>query len=318
MSKQNKSICQYTITELQQLVKKVCYHKQISQYHFRFGPKKYTQHQFVALLILFAKSRQSLRDFVQSLYESKWPEWLNLSDIPSKSSIHNHFQRIGLAIIRTLNLIVTRIKKTINYAIDSTGIDSRHASKHYEKRIGRTRSPFLKLSILAQSQKPYLIDDYAITDTHLHDVNHAKTLSKRFNLRNKIIFADRAYDCEELMQINKSKSNLLYAPIRDFKVKYPKGRLRREIAKQFDDDVYHLGRNPVEMIMFLLKGKGLIIRSKTKKNKIKELAWKILAYNIERLSKSILRLWEIIISLDKAYFNNKNKIKRINTLNYVF
>ena len=253
-------------------------------------------------MILFAKSRQSLRDFVQSLYESKWPEWLNLSDIPSKSSIHNHFQRIGLTIIRTLNLIITRIKKTINYAIDSTGIDSRHASKHYEKRIGRIRSPFLKLSLLAQSQKPYLIDDYAITDTHLHDVNHAKTLSKRFSLRNKIIFADRAYDCEELMQINESKSNLLYAPIRDFKVKRPKGRLRREISKQFDDDVYHLGRNPVEMIMFLLKGKGLIIRSKTKKNKIKELAWKILAYNIERLSKSLQRLWGIIISLDKTFF----------------
>ncbi len=300
MTKHNKNKIQYTVREIQQLVKKVCNHRQISLYHHHFGPKIYTQHQFVALLVLFARSRKSLRDFVQYLYESKWPEWLNLKEIPSKSSIHNHFQRIGLHIIRFLNKSISRLKRTVNYAIDSTGIESRHASKHYEKRIGRIRSPFLKLSILAQSSKPYLIDDYAITDSHLHDVNHAKTLSKRFDLRNRIIFADKAYDCEELMVINEENKNLLYAPIRDFKVKLPKGRLRRKIIKQFDKDKYHKGRNPIELIMFLLKGKGLIIRSKTKKNKIKELAWKILAYNIERLSISLQTLWRIIISLDST------------------
>lgn len=281
---------QYTVSELQRLVKKVCYHRQISLYHFRFGPKKYTQHQFVALLILFARSGKSLRDFVQELYESKWPEWLNLRDIPSKSSIHNHFQRIGLTLIRTLNFVICRLKKATSYAIDSTGIDALHASKHYIKRIGRTRSPFLKLSILAQSQKPYLIDDFAITNTHLHDVQHAKTLCKRFTLKNKTIFADKAYDCEQLLQIAKDSSNTLYCPIRDFKVKRPKGRLRRQTAKEFEKDHYHLGRNPIEMIMFLLKRKGLVIRPTKKHNKIKALAWYVLTYNLERLTKNIQRL----------------------------
>jgi hypothetical protein len=303
---QNKS--QNTVDELKTLVHKVCYQRQISQYHFRFGPKKYTQHQFVALLILYARSGKSLRDFVQSLYESKWPEWLQLKEIPTKSSIHRHFQRIGLKIIRALNLIVSRIQKTVRYAIDSTGIDARHASKHYVKRIGRTRSPFLKLSILAQSEKPFLIDDFAITDTHLHDVNHAKTLSKRFRLKNKCIFADRAYDCEELMQITEDSGNMLYCPIRNFNVKRPKGRLRRKLVKDFDEDIYHQGRNPVEMIMFLLKRKGLVIRAKKRSNKIKALAWYIVSYNIERLSASLQRLWEITISLDKALFKQYSNV----------
>ena len=224
-----------------------------------------------------------------SLYESKWskwPKWLNLKEIPSKSSIHNHFQRIGLKIIRALNLIVARMKKVINYAIDSTGIDARHASKHYEKRIKRKRSPFLKLSILSQSQRPFMIDDFEITDSHCHDVNHAKTLSKRFRLKNRIIFADRAYDCEELMNITEKSANKLYCPIRDFKVKKPKGRLRKVMHKEFDKPTYNKGRNPVEMIMFLLKRKGLVIRAKKRGNKIKALAWHILNYNIERLIKS--------------------------------
>jgi len=290
-----------TIDYLKNLVNKVCHHRQISLYHFYYGPKKYTQHQFVALLILYARSHKSLRDFVQYLYESKWPEWLNLKEIPCKSSIHNHFQRIGLVVIRTLNSFVSRVKKRIRHAIDSTGIDANHASKHYEKRIGRIKSPFLKLSILAQSENPFLIQDFEIIDTHLHDINHAKTLTKRFHLKNKIIFADKAYDSEELHELNQLKSNKLYCPIRDFKVKRPKGKFRRKIAKNFDKDFYHLGRNPIEMIMFLLKRNGLIIRAKKKANKVKELAWKIVAYNIERLMKSLQRLYYKII-LDKTYF----------------
>lgn len=295
-----KTTAQYTVNELQKLVHKVCYQKQISQYHFRFGPKIYTQHQFVALLILYAKEGKSLRDFVQFLQESKWPEWLNLKEIPSKSSIHNHFQRIGITIIRALNLVVARMQKVVNYAIDSTGIDARHASKHYEKRLNRKRSPFLKLSILSQSEKPYLIDDFEITDSHCHDVNHAKTMSKRFKLKNRNIFADRAYDCEELMEICEQNQNRLYTEIRDFKVKRPKGRLRRIMAKEFEKEIYHKGRNPVEMIMFLLKRKGLVIRARKKQNKVKALAWNILSYNIERLSRSLQRLRVITISLDKA------------------
>lgn len=295
-----KNEIKYTLNEIRTLVNKVCHQKQISQYHFKYGPKKYTQHQFVALLILYARSGKSLRDFSQSLYESKWPDWLNLKEIPSKSSIHNHFQRIGLKIIRALNLVISRMKKAVNYAIDSTGVDARHVSKHYEKRLNRKRSPFLKLSILAQSEKPYLIDDFEITNKHLHDVNHAKTLVNRFKLKNRTIFADRAYDCEELMESCEINKNFLYTEIRDFKVKRPKGRLRKIMLDKFDKNTYNQGRNPVEMIMFLLKRKGLVIRAKKTQNKIKALAWFLLSYNIERLSKSLQRLWETIITLDKT------------------
>ena len=105
MTSTNKIGIQYTMTQLQQLVKKVSFHRQICLYHHTLGPKIYTQHQFVALIILYAKSNLSLRKFISYLYESKWPEWLKLKEIPCKSSLHNHFQRIGLTIIRTLNYL---------------------------------------------------------------------------------------------------------------------------------------------------------------------------------------------------------------------
>lgn len=137
---------QYTIDQLQQLVHKICHFRQISLYHFRYGPKKYTQHQFVALLILFAKSGKSTRKFVENLYESKWPEWLKLKEIPCKSSIHNHFTRIGLTLVRFLNKFALHKRRANRLAVDSTGIDANHASKHYEKRIGRDKRKYLKLT----------------------------------------------------------------------------------------------------------------------------------------------------------------------------
>ena len=203
-----------------------------------------------------------------------------------------------MTIIRALNLTIVKLKESLHYAIDSTGIDSYQASKHYEKRINRIRRPYLKLSIIGQTTKPHLIEDFSITDKHKNDFNHWKPLLKRFHRKNKIIFADKAGDGEEMHEIAEQSKNKLYCPLRK-KSKNPKGRLRRQMKKLFEEDIYH-ERNKIETIMFLLKHKGLVTRSKKRNNKFKELAWKILAYNIERTSKFLQIIWNHIISWDNA------------------
>ena len=284
---------QYTIDRLQQLVHKICHFRQISLYHFKYGPKKYTQHQFVALLVLYAKSNMSLRRFIQSLYESKWPEWLKLKEIPCKSSIHNHFNRIGLTLVRFLNKFALQERRAKRLAVDSTGIDANHSSKHYEKRIGRDHRNYLKLSILGQIEKPYLIQDFVCEVSHIADVRQAKPLIRRIG-KNKIVFADKAYDCHWLMELAEEKGSQLYCPIRKSSRNRPKGRLRRKLFDNFDKNYYHKGRNPVELMMFLLKHQGLVIRSNKVRNQIKEMAWKILAYNIDRMSRVIQLLLRVI------------------------
>ena len=261
---------QYTIDRLQQLVHKICHFRQISLYHFKYGPKKYTQHQFVALLVLYAKSNMSLRRFIQSLYESKWPEWLKLKEIPCKSSIHNHFNRIGLTLVRFLNKFALQERRAKRLAVDSTGIDANHSSKHYEKRIGRDHRNYLKLSILGQIEKPYLIQDFVCEVSHIADVRQAKPLIRRIG-KNKIVFADKAYDCHWLMELAEEKGSQLYCPIRKSSRNRPKGRLRRKLFDNFDKNYYHKGRNPVELMMFLLKHQGLVIRSNKVSNQIKEM-----------------------------------------------
>jgi hypothetical protein len=303
-----KNQIQYTIDQIQQLVHKICHFRQISLYHFRYGPKKYTQHQFVALLILYAKSGMSLRRFIQSLYESKWPEWLKLKEIPCKSSIHNHFTRIGLTLVRVLNKVIIKGQKALRLAIDSTGVDANHASKHYEKRIGRDYKPYLKLSILGQVQEPYLIEDFEASLSRIADVKQAKPLVGRLS-KNRIVFADKAYDCEWLMEIAKQRGSEVYCPIKKSSRNRPKGYLRRKIFDKFNKGFYNKGRNPIELMMFLLKYKGLVIRSKKVKNQVKEMAWKILAYNIERTANMfqllvrVIRLWTAPLDLSLNKIN---------------
>lgn len=197
--------------------------------------------------------------------------------------------------VRFLNKFALQERRAKRLAVDSTGIDANHSSKHYEKRIGRDHRNYLKLSILGQVEKPYLIEDFACELSHISDVKQAKPLIRRIG-KNKIIFADKAYDCNWLMELCEEKRSELYCPIRQSSRNRPKGRLRRKLFDIFDEDFYHEGRNPIELMMFLLKHQGLVIRAKKVHNQIKEMAWKILAYNIERIARG-LQLWLRVIRL---------------------
>lgn len=274
------------IEKLEELVNKVLHKSQLVLHPNKFGPKLYTQHQMVALLILKHRSRLSYRDFVQFLHESRWPEWLRLREIPCKSTLHNYFLRIGLKVIRALNRIAVAMKEAVRLAIDATGIETNVASKHYEKRIKRKKIPYLKLSVLIDVDN-LLIHDWISEERHVHDVIHAERIFKRSKLRGLFVYADKGYDSNKLMELCYDKKSLLYCPIRKFKVPYPRGLFRQEQYERFDKDTYHSGRNPVECIMSLLKHNKLVIRAKKLRYKYREMAWNILAYNLERRAKAI-------------------------------
>ena len=55
----------------------------------RLGPKLFSDLQRIALVILYRRSGKALRDFIRLLYESQWPRWLDLRNIPGKSTLHD-------------------------------------------------------------------------------------------------------------------------------------------------------------------------------------------------------------------------------------
>src|SRR3990167_6245348 len=62
--------------------------------------KEFTNYQRVSIIILFYKSKKSLRDFVVDFQESKWISWLGLIKIPKKSPLHDWLKMFDMKTVR--------------------------------------------------------------------------------------------------------------------------------------------------------------------------------------------------------------------------
>jgi hypothetical protein len=292
---------QYTRNEIVVQVQKVCYSLQLSKHHNWRGPKIYTQQQLVALLILKGRENKSLRRFVAWLTESKWPEWLGLREIPSYSTVYRSFQRLGMNFIRMVNAVILQTCNAVKKAFDGTGINMRHRSRHYEKRAKLDYLPNGKLDILADIEN-FVIEDWHFAVRERHDVLAAKRMIKRSKECTAEIWADKAYDCEQLHQLTHNKGGILLVPTRASSRKRPKGHFRKKVDAIIEaKDKYE--RPKVETIFSILKRVyGETIRAIKPHMKKREMAWKIIAMNIEKVAaKLLLYLWIQTIR-NRAYF----------------
>jgi len=194
--------------------------------HFNHkGNKQFTNYQRVALIILYHKSKKSLRDFVDELSESKWISWLGLKKIPKKSTLHDWLKLFGMKVLRVINSLV-KPKNSKLTAIDGSGVDSWQRSRHYQKRIGEPPMPYAKIDLFVDVEKQMIID-FSIILHREHDAKSATKIFKRNKLKDKIIISDRAYDSQPLHELVREKGGVLYAPVRKSQRKRPKGKYRR-------------------------------------------------------------------------------------------
>lgn len=256
----------------------------------RFGPKIFTDYQRFALIVLFLRSGKALREFVETLPESRWTSWLGLREIPSKSSLHAWMRQYTTAYPRLLNEMLLKDEKPSLMAIDATGVDSWQRSRHYERRIGETPMPYAKLDLLVDTKK-FLIHDHVLRIKPRHDTLGARTMFQRLKLKNMLVLADRGYDSESLHQVAEQQKITLYAPVRNYHVKKPHGKHRRRCSK---GNIQYSRRNCVESLIHSFKTTRVNhLRSKKAYMKKREIAWQILTYNLIKLSKALQALLHI-------------------------
>ena len=246
------------------------------------GNKEFTNYQRVSLIILFRRSRKALRDFVKELEESKWTSWLGLRRIPSKSSLHYWIKQFEMKTIRQLfNLLKPKNSKLT--AIDGTGFDSFHRSRHYEKRVGFFKTPYSKVDLFVDVESKKIID-FSLVTKHQHDIVAARQFVKRNNLKGVEVLCDGGYDCESFHEQIFEKGGRLYAPIRKRNKqslkKFPKGRFRKSCLEL---PSYMGQRSIIECINAVLKRRFLsCLRSKKSVMKKREFAWVMIVYNLTR------------------------------------
>jgi hypothetical protein len=256
--------------------------------HFnKTGNKEFTNYQRVSIIILFYRSKKSLRDFIVEFRESKWISWLGLEKIPQKSTLHDWIMMFDIKIVRKISktLLPERIELT---SIDGTGFDSWQRSRHYEKRaeeIGRLpQMPYAKAGIFIDVKSQSIIDFEFIT-TNKHDVKLAEKIFGRNTLKNIKGLGDKGFDSENLHEIARANGINFYAPIRKMhkwgsKNKKPRGFYRR---KCLEVPNYYNMRNINETVNSVLKRTQIhFLRSKKDDTKEKEFGWQVVLYNIKR------------------------------------
>ena len=244
--------------------------------------KDFDNYQRISLIILFRRSKKALRDFIRELQESKWVSWLGLKRIPSKSTLHNWISLFEMKTVRRLFKII-KPKKSKLTAIDGTGFDSFHRSRHYEKRAGFTKMPYAKVDLFIDVKTKEIID-FSLVNKHQHDIVAARQFIKRNKIRNLIILCDGGYDCESFHRQIFEKGGKLYAPVRKINKrslrKFPKGWFRKQCLELPD---FMGQRSIVECINAVLKRRFLnSLRSKNGDMKKREFAWTMIVYNLAR------------------------------------
>lgn len=259
--------------------------------HFnKTGNKEFTNFQRISIIILFYRSRKSLRDFIDELSELKWVSYLGLKKIPQKSTLHDWLKIFDMKIIRKICkvLLPNKIKLT---SIDGTGFDAWQRSRHYEKRAEEIKPlpkmPYAKASIFIDV-KTQIIIDFDLVMNHKHDVKMAEDIFKRNKIKNIIGLGDKGYDSEILHEIARANGITFYAPVRKmnkkaFSWKRPKGFYRRKCVKL---PKFKGMRSINETVNSVLKRTQInYLRSKNNIMREREFGWQVILYNIKRKIK---------------------------------
>ncbi|PIN89154.1 Fe-S cluster assembly protein SufB [Candidatus Pacearchaeota archaeon CG10_big_fil_rev_8_21_14_0_10_32_14] len=284
---QKEVINQYNNKLEEQLIK--LFHSSDLPLHFnKTGNKEFTNYQRVSIIILFQRSKKSLRDFVVEFNESKWISYLGLKKVPKKSTLHDWLTIFDMKIIRKMCKVLLPNEITLT-SIDGTGFDSWQRSRHYEKRAGETHIPHMPYAKadLFIDVKTQIILDYNFITYREHDVIGAERIFKRNDIKNIIGLGDKGYDSENLHKIARENGIIFYAPTRkrdkrSLKEK-PKGKHRRECV---DLPEFYGMRWINETINSVLKRTQIhFLRSKKSYMKKREFGWQVILYNIKRKIK---------------------------------
>ena len=157
--------------------------------HFnKTGNKDFTNYQRVSIIILFQRSKKSIRVFIdEDLKESKWVSYLGLKKIPGKSTLHDWLKMFNMKIIRKICKLLLP-KKVELTSVDGTGFDSWQRSRHFEKSAGEVHlphMPYAKADLFIDVKTQIILDFNFITHRE-HDVKGAEKIFKRNKIKDII------------------------------------------------------------------------------------------------------------------------------------
>ncbi len=287
----------------------------LPKYSNKTGNKQFTQSQKLSCVIIYFKSKFSLREFCDSFNsETLWPRILSLKYKLTKSSLNRWISEFSLDFIKQiLNETIKNDSPEI-LGIDGTGISSMYKSSYYQKRLKdfglNPKSPYHKLDIISDLQGKKKIYDFTFTMKQYNDKKQARRLFNRFKYKNITIIGDKGYYYFYLFSKMKEMNNIFIVPPLNTGEKCVHNNIVRNQFRQTYyeySELYSL-RNNVEGVFSALKRTILTkIVSKNYKTKKREVAFKIIVYNMKKNISAKFLFWRYCLFLNQNYLIQNGK-----------
>ncbi len=253
---------------------------------FRYVQKKtYTNYQHLFLLVAKEHSKYDYRTFIESLYDSKIPQYIGIKKIPHFTTLQKFAQRLPAIIVDRL-IFSTRkfFQQGKILGADSTGLELDHASSHYCKRIDREKpvKGFVNLNMICDVKNKNIL----VTKIRKKRRSDITDFGIMFNKIKHLLFdffvADKGFDADKNHKMIYESGATSVIKTKNYSRGVHRKRFREQAKKDYDEKIY--GQRAItESVFSSLKRKyGSRMRARTYKTQKIELLFKILSYNIER------------------------------------
>lgn len=265
------------------------------------SPKKFTQPQLVACLVLKEFFKTDYRGIMEILEDSSdLRNVLELTHVPHYTTLQKAAHRLTQkkTLDRLMNDIIalaigTKVMKpTVALsAIDSTGFESHHVSSYFVRRCGREHHPYQTMTYSRFPKVGIVVDctSYLVLSgipswgpgpDIVHWRSAIQGALKRVILR--VLTADAGYDAEHahvfarMLGIRSIIPNRVGRPT----AKLPSGKYRRIMATRFNKKLYGQ-RWQVETINSVIKRRlGSFLRARTYWAQMREMMLRLFTYNV--------------------------------------
>lgn len=266
------------------------------------SPKKFTQPQLVACLVLKEFFKTDYRGIMEILMDSSdLRNVLELTEVPHYTTLQKAAHRLTQK--KTLDRLMHDIirlaigtkmmKKSVALsAIDSTGFESHHVSTYFVRRRGRTEHPyqtttysrFPKVGIIVDCRSYMVLSGVPSLGPSPDIIHYRVAITealKRVTL--KILTADAGYDAEHAHVFARKEHGIRsIIPNRVGRptTKLPSGKYRKIMATRFNKALYGQ-RWQIETINSVIKRRlGSFLRARTYWSQMHEMMLRLFTYNV--------------------------------------
>lgn len=266
------------------------------------SPKKFTQHQLIACLVLKEFFKKDYRGIEEILHDSSdLQKILELEEIPHYTTLQKAAHRLTKKNI--LDMLIKEIlslavkgkimqKKVHLSAIDGTGLESHHISSYFIKRRAKHQSMYQmttytrypKAGIIADCRTHLILAGIPTRGPGPDIVHFRKAITEaQKNISLHVLVADAGYDSERAHVFAREQHRIrtIIPPLIGRKTnKLPSGAYRRLMALRFNKKLYGQ-RWQIETVNSMIKRNlGSSLRARSYWSQCREIMLRLFTHNV--------------------------------------